>query len=178
MKASRKSPAGFSLVELVIALGVTSFCLLSIMGLLVVGLQGTKTTGQQTVAAQIGSDVIADIRSTPPPTGGSGSYSPRFNLQVYNADGTVATGLAVCFLDEQENAQTTVTGPPNSSVYRVTVQLTPPPATNPPQRARDLPAGHGLLARAVRSDDPSMADQLRGFMGDGRGLGPELMPCV
>ncbi len=76
--------AGFSLVEVVIALGVTTFCVLTLMALLAVGINTDKTTVQRSLAANIADAAMADLRVTPlsnqsyVPT--ESLYSPRFRF--------------------------------------------------------------------------------------------------
>jgi uncharacterized protein (TIGR02598 family) len=116
MKADRQTRDGFSLVEVVIAVGVTSFCLLSIIGLLTVGLQGMRSTSQQTAAAGIGSDIIADIQATP-----AGSQSLQFKLSV-PAAGNPATSQEI-LLNDLESTQITAAHP---VLYRAEITITPP----------------------------------------------------
>jgi len=100
--------AGFSLIEVVVALGVTTFCVMTLMALLAVGINSDKTTVQRSLAANIADAVMADLRATPlanqsyVPT--ETLYSPRFRFMlpatltgtqtVYvAADGTPLTAL-------------------------------------------------------------------------------------
>jgi len=69
--------AGFSLIEVVVALGVTTFCVVTLMALLAVGVNGDKTTIQRSLAANIADAVMADLRATPLSTQ---SYSPTLTL--------------------------------------------------------------------------------------------------
>lgn len=59
------SPAGFSLVEVTLALGVAAFCLVAIFGLLPLGVQTNQSATSQTAAASVLSSVVADLRATP-----------------------------------------------------------------------------------------------------------------
>lgn len=75
--------AGFSLVEVTLALGVTAFCLLAIFGLLPIGLKNTQASVEQTAANSILSAVAADLRATPatvPP--GQAAVSPQFSIPI------------------------------------------------------------------------------------------------
>jgi uncharacterized protein (TIGR02598 family) len=73
--------AGFSLVEITLALGVTAFCLLSILALLPIGLTTNRGTVQQTLAANLLSAIAADLRNTPK----AEKSSPEFGISL---DGT------------------------------------------------------------------------------------------
>jgi len=64
--AARCSPvAGFSLVEVVIAIGIAAFCLVTMLGLIPSGLKAVNATTEQTAATAIISEVMTDLRDTP-----------------------------------------------------------------------------------------------------------------
>jgi type II secretory pathway pseudopilin PulG len=63
---SHDRPA-FSLVEVVLALGVAAFSLIAVFALLPVGVQTNRNAISQTVATGIVASVIADLRATPKP---------------------------------------------------------------------------------------------------------------
>jgi uncharacterized protein (TIGR02598 family) len=56
--------AGFSLVEVTLALGIAAFCLIAVFGLLPVGVQTNRNASSQTAATSIIAAVIADLRAT------------------------------------------------------------------------------------------------------------------
>lgn len=56
---------GFSLVEVTLALGVAAFCLVTVLGLLPVGVKTNQNASQQTMAANILSEIVSDLRATP-----------------------------------------------------------------------------------------------------------------
>jgi type II secretory pathway pseudopilin PulG len=66
MKRSPPEAAGFSLVEVTLALGVAAFCLIALLGLLPTGVKTQQNSIQQTTAnqilSQIGSFLRADVR--------------------------------------------------------------------------------------------------------------------
>jgi uncharacterized protein (TIGR02598 family) len=64
----------FSLVEVTIALGIVSFCLIAILGLLPAGLNTNKASVQQNAAANLASLIASDLRSTPATTNRSTCY--------------------------------------------------------------------------------------------------------
>ena len=57
--------AGFTLIEVTLALGVASFAMLAIFGLLPVGLQSSQTSTQQTLATNIATAILADMTQVP-----------------------------------------------------------------------------------------------------------------
>ena len=71
---------GFNLVELALALGICSFCIIGIMGLLPIGLNTNRDTVAQTEAAGIVRAVVADIQAV-----GSSGTTGRFKLKVTSA---------------------------------------------------------------------------------------------
>jgi len=120
---------GFSLVEVVVALGVCAFCLLTLMGLLVVGINGTSMSAQQSVAVNIATAVATDLRATPLSnqsyTPSLKLYSPRFGITVPAP--TTGNGMQTFYTSvdgtplTQVYPATTSTPPPNTA-YRVTIQ--------------------------------------------------------
>ena len=65
MKARARSAAGFSLIEVTLALGVAAFCFITVLGLIPVALQTNRNATSQTAATNIMAIVIADLRATP-----------------------------------------------------------------------------------------------------------------
>src|SRR5262249_11670149 len=76
MRPSRCKSAGFSLVELTLALGVTAFCLIAVFGLMPVGVQANRNATFQTRATNITVAVAADLRGTPR----ANNTSPQFGI--------------------------------------------------------------------------------------------------
>lgn len=102
MKRRSSHKHAFSLVEVTLALGVASFTLLAIFGLLPVGLMSTRGAVDQTAANGIMSSLMADMRASRP----EATASERFGVTMpvdptaggsstlyFNADGKVATSL-------------------------------------------------------------------------------------
>ena len=54
---------GFGLVEIAIALGIVSFALLSLIGLMVVGLNASKAAREDTVVASLSRNVLANLKT-------------------------------------------------------------------------------------------------------------------
>ena len=54
---------GFSLVEVTLALGVAAICLILLLGLLAVGIKTQKNGAQQTIANQIMTVILSDLRA-------------------------------------------------------------------------------------------------------------------
>jgi uncharacterized protein (TIGR02598 family) len=108
-----RSAAAFSLIELTLALGVAAFCLIAVFGLVPVGVQTNRNATSQTAATNILSNVVSDIRASPPGQGKSKKYQ-------INKNKGVPTKL---YFDGQGQSQTAALPPPNSR-YRLDTQVT------------------------------------------------------
>lgn len=75
----RISARAFTLVEVTLALGVAGFCLVTVFGLLPVGLTSNQASLDQTAAGNIASAIVCDLRSTQSPGAAS---SPRFGIPI------------------------------------------------------------------------------------------------
>jgi uncharacterized protein (TIGR02598 family) len=139
MKTRKRSITAFSLVELTIALGVISFCLLTIIGLLAIGINSTHSSTTQTAATNLLTAVTSDLEAVPnitpaytpvaakgtvaKPAGGSISAvnnSPMFNLAV-PAGGTTTTTTQILYVGENGLTNTTAAG----MLYQVNIWITP-----------------------------------------------------
>jgi uncharacterized protein (TIGR02598 family) len=78
MRSSRCNPAGFSLVELTLALGVAALCLIAVFGLIPVGVQTNRNATSQTAATNLIAAVIADLRATPKANATSAQFGITF----------------------------------------------------------------------------------------------------
>ena len=75
--------AGFSLVEVTLALGVAAFCLIALFGLLPLGIQTNQSSISQTAAASVLSSVSADLRTTPKTSLTSPQYDITFGTAKF-----------------------------------------------------------------------------------------------
>ena len=124
--------SGFSLVEVVIAMGIAAFCLVAIFGLIPAGLKTNKESVAETTAAGLAGRIAADLRSTP----SLSSASPLYGLNVSPAAG-VAPMIQTVFLkdDGSTNAVTAM-----GVNYRATVVVSNPNTAGktPPGRLADV----------------------------------------
>ena len=102
--------AGFSLVEVTLALGVAALCLLALFGLLPLGLQANQNSISQTAAASVLSSVIADLRATPKTSLTSSQYEVTF-------------GTAKSLYFDGEGRVVAPTDPNATPRYRVTISF-------------------------------------------------------
>ena len=75
--------AGFSLVEVTLALSVAGFCLVALFGLLPLGIQTNQSAVSQTAAASVLSSVVADLRATPKASPTSRQYNITFGTAKF-----------------------------------------------------------------------------------------------
>ena len=126
LKARR---AGFSLVEVSLALGVAAFCLVALLGLVPVGISSNNASLAQTAAAGFASGIVADLQATPPNVNGAAALSPQFGISIPAPGGGSSSG--VLFLAE-DGHNTSVGGgsgnadPAQNPRYRVTLTFNPP----------------------------------------------------
>jgi uncharacterized protein (TIGR02598 family) len=98
--------AAFSLLEVVLALGVAGFCLISVLGLLPVGVQTNRNASSQTAVNNIIATVMSDLRTTP----AAAMTSPEFAI-TFDAEKTL-------FFDGSGKASPSLSG---DSRYRLNV---------------------------------------------------------
>lgn len=110
MKPPCRVVGGFSLVEVVLALGVATISLVAICGLLPVGLQTSHNAIEESASADISSAISADLRSTP----ATSSNSVQYNISIPGATGGGGTTL---YFDSEGR----VSAAAATSRYRVTI---------------------------------------------------------
>ena len=128
MKAHARSAAGFSLVEVTLALGVAAFCLITVFGLMAVGLKTQQASVQQTKAnaiiSQIADDLRADVRLPP----GQASKESTEGFQLHGHWATVATPDTLYFTNDGNQTGSTNQGTvPADAVFRATITYLFPP---------------------------------------------------
>lgn len=110
---SNKITVGFSLVEVVLALGVLSFVAVVIMGLIPSGLASAQRSSHSTVATRLAAEVQSELQQV-------GLASFATNTTSFDADGRIVRDLS---------GATVADTPPVYDVYR-SVQSCPLPGTN------------------------------------------------
>jgi Tfp pilus assembly protein PilV len=133
MKKRNPSTSAFSLVELTIALGVVVFSLVTILGLLAVGINSTRTSTVQTAATNILTSVAADLQAYPNITpsytpvtakgminaGRSAIVTPLYGIQL-PVGGAAATKNYTIYIGENGQTNSTAAG----SIYQLNVWIT------------------------------------------------------
>ena len=120
--------AGFSLVEVTLALGVAAFCLVAILGMIPVGLTSSQNATAQTGAVSILRAVAADLRDTAlaNASGGATPASPHYGFKVPDTTGTPI------YVDEGGSVTTQPL-----AYYRVYVQTVYQPAATARNASRE-----------------------------------------
>ena len=122
MNRQKTRRAAFSLVEVVLALGVATFCLLPIFALLPIGLTTNQNTIRDTTAANLASAVTADLLATP--AASTNSFSPRYGLTVPTLGGVPVTNTI--YLTEDSSIPSPPSQPSATEVtYLATVVVNP-----------------------------------------------------
>jgi len=88
MNARDARDSGFSLVEVVIAMGIAAFCLVAMLGLLPSGLKQVKISSEETAATAVMTSLVTDLRNTPPGT--NATNSPLFQIPIPQAGSEAA----------------------------------------------------------------------------------------
>lgn len=116
MNITPKGNRGFSLTEVVIALGVASFSLLAILGLLPVGFSSIQSATAQTGAMNLVTSIAADLRATP--------SAQNISLQ-YKISKTPPAAGQTLYIDEAGGASATIQSGTHPR-YKALVQAVPP----------------------------------------------------
>jgi type II secretory pathway component PulJ len=134
MKRSLRSTAAFSLIEVVLALGVAAFSLLAILGMIPAGLKIQRASANQTKANAIMSQVVqflrADVRL--PPGQASKAQGEWANLHGHWQAVAVPDNIFFTNDGKQTGSVSQGTSPPApaGAVFRATLTyLFPPTAT-------------------------------------------------
>jgi len=155
MKKRKNFISGFSLVEVTLALGVVVFCLVTILGLLAVGINSTRVSTVQTSATNILTAVAADLQATPysvPPSTKDSAVetSPVYGITLPKTGASTSTTPKTFYINEDGTLSTTgATG----ALYRLSVWTTGSSSTNqetlvrllltwPPSVAYTTPQGY------------------------------------
>jgi uncharacterized protein (TIGR02598 family) len=127
--------AAFSLLEVVLALGVAGFCLIAVLGLLPVGVQTNRNASSQTAVSNIIATVVSDLRTTPAAAITSPEFAITFDAEktlFFDASGRASPSLIT---DSRYRLNVTWNAAPTGLHYAVLKATWPAevdPATTPP----------------------------------------------
>ena len=128
MKAFRSPARGFSLVEVVVALGILGFCIVSLLGLFSVGLKSNAASSEETVVASLLTAIASDIAATPVTAPSTFQLSPQFQIPV-PVSGAVTNTLFFGSDGTLTGAVNTDAVPSANHRYRATIAIMPPSGT-------------------------------------------------
>lgn len=122
-----KNPRAFSLVEVTLALGVSSFCLVALLGLVPVGLKSNQFTREQAAALNVARSLLTDLQNVPAnPAGSPGVHGVNVREAGEAAD-TVPQVIYFSETPSSSGAHFSATLD-SGSRYRIAVTMTPPAA--------------------------------------------------
>jgi uncharacterized protein (TIGR02598 family) len=125
-KRDFKIKGGFSLVEVAFALGVASFCMVTLLGLIPVGLHNYQQADNQSIMANLTTSVAQDLQATSAIT--TPAISPQFSFTIPASNGTPNPTPQTVYVDA---AGKPTTGPADvNSIYRLSVAFFPPPTNS------------------------------------------------
>jgi uncharacterized protein (TIGR02598 family) len=120
--------AGFSLVEVCLALGIAAFCLVAIFALLPIGLRGNLESSEETMATGILSQVAADLTACPATKPrGQATNTAQFAIAIPANPVTTESVIPARYFSESGYDGTTRQA---GSQYRVDVTFLTNSATN------------------------------------------------
>lgn len=162
-----KGRGGFSLVEMALAIGVASFCLLAIFALFPLAQTTHQASSEQGVMNSLVSEIASDLRAAPKTSPPTTQTSPKFQLVIGTA-GTGTTTQTLFFRDGGEvigppgTDPTTINPPPR---YRVNVVLTPPASGRMATTGRILVTWPSLADKTVGTTPTNYSGSLEAFVG-------------
>jgi uncharacterized protein (TIGR02598 family) len=132
MRCRQPRPAGFSLIELVLAIGIVSFAFVSLLALLPAGVTIFRDTMDTTIGSQIVHRVINEQQQTDYPTLVAAPTTERYfddqGNEVESLDDSIYTvEITVTAPTSLPNTST----PDSTSLATVTVKLANNPGHNP-----------------------------------------------
>jgi Tfp pilus assembly protein PilV len=110
--------AGFSLVEVVMAVGIVAFCLLAIVGLAGVGMKVSRDSAEEMKATMLGSQLLQVRREFPTNTDNAAGTLPFGSIRV--ADPSSGSGFSTNFITA-DGTQCAAT----NAAYRVLYRISP-----------------------------------------------------
>ena len=113
------------MVEVALALGVAAFCLVSIFGLVPIGVNTNRASFEQTSAANVASAVAADLRAVPI-TPSTAQTTPFYQIPIPATPTGSATNFTTLYVRGNGAPSGTISQYDSSQVphYRVTIYFT------------------------------------------------------
>jgi type II secretory pathway pseudopilin PulG len=121
----RGGTAAFSLVEVVMAIGIISFCLLTLVAMVSVGLGANRLVREQVVGLSLCREIESDLKAT----ASTNSVSPLYQIPIPAVGATTTTTRYDSYASSTASFSTT--RPTTGSQYRFTITLTGASNTSP-----------------------------------------------
>jgi uncharacterized protein (TIGR02598 family) len=128
---TKRQSGGFSLVEVVIALGVFLFAGIGLISLLMAGIKGSRDSAEQIQAATIAEKICSTLRAAPDVnlTGGN-SANPNFPIPPLNTTGSGVSGKVFLNADGAKVGSATDPDARFGLIYQIYNTLYPIPSGN------------------------------------------------
>ena len=123
MKKSFKLKRGFSLVEVAVALSIASFTMVTLVGLIPLGLHNYQQADNRSVMVNLTTSVTQDLESTM--VSNAPTKSPLFSFLIPPSGGSTDVSPQTVYVNASGKVTTGPTDP--SSIYRLSVAFFPPP---------------------------------------------------
>ena len=137
-RADANGRSGFSLIEVVLAIGVVSFALMALVALLPMGLRLARNSTEEMRAIYLISAVSSDLASAPLSSAGSANFHIAPTPWATNADRAVVpnptVNLNTDYLFYAGEGQTVSDVPSSDARYRITLRY-----TRVPGKTMDVP---------------------------------------
>jgi len=117
----------FSLVEVVLSLGIVTFCSLTLIALIPEGLSSNKASREQIIALNLCRNIESDLKSTASTT----NSSPLYGITIPAAASVPTTNVTTLYDSYATSANSFSTTRSSSSQYRFTVTLVGPTTSSP-----------------------------------------------
>jgi uncharacterized protein (TIGR02598 family) len=152
MKRVFTSLSAFSLVEVTLAIGIAAFCLITVIGLIPVGVQVNRNATSQTRATNIMATVIADLRSTSKTKFGSARFGITIPSDHTSGAASTCQPCTPCWINQTQTKYFDDAGKvvaSTAALYRVTLTLVQNPSAT---------TTTGALFYDIRTTWPAAAD--------------------
>lgn len=123
----RVGTRAFSLVEVVVSIGIVTFCSLTLIALIPGGLSANKITREQIIALNLCRNIESDLKAT----ASTNTVSPLYSIPVPITAATPTTNIVTLYDTYASSATSFSTTPTTASQYRFTVTLVGATTTSP-----------------------------------------------
>ena len=148
----KRFTSGFSLVEVTLAIGIAAFCLITVVGVIPVGVQVNRNATSQTTATNIMATLVTDLRSTSKNKFGSTRFGITIPSDHTSGADPTCQRCAGCWNSQTQTKYFDGSGKvvaSTAALYRVTLTLVQNPTAT---------TATGALFYNIRATWPAAAD--------------------